>query len=96
MEYWYVLYFDPIVLLFTSGLFLVALLLGRVWVLLFPVVVWSLFYVGLLAGWWGNGVGDGWQLSMIINMLTGEAAAGIGLLLRRLLSPVGGIASRKH
>ena len=29
--------------------------------LLFPVVGWPLFYIGLNRDWWGHGTGDGWQ-----------------------------------
>jgi hypothetical protein len=85
----YVYWLDWRFLVPTATFLLLAVLTGRGWALLIPIVAWSLFYVGLLVGWWGNGVGDLWQLSAIINILAGVAAAGLGLWLRRLPRPPG-------
>jgi hypothetical protein len=76
---------QPPVLIPTIGFFVTALLLGRSWVLLLPVIGWPLFFLGLNAGWWGYGVGDFWQFALILETVIGVAAVSIGLLLHRLL-----------
>jgi hypothetical protein len=59
---------------------------GRPWVVLAPIAVIGAFYTGLNAGWWGNGVGDGWQVLMAGVMAVGFLAAAVGVGARALLT----------
>lgn len=59
-----------------AGSVLIGLLVGRWWTLLVPIAAVPCFYLGLNAGWWGSGVGDGWQFAMIFVLgLTAVAQA---------------------
>lgn len=60
---------------------------GRWWTLLVPIAAVGAFYAGLNAGWWGNGVGDGWQIVMAFVMGAGLLAAVVGVASRRLVRP---------
>lgn len=71
----------------TVALFLAALLLGRRWLLLVPLSGWPLVFLGLYMGWWGYGVGDGWQFMVVLWALVGVAAVGLGLVLESTLPP---------
>jgi hypothetical protein len=62
--------------------FLAALFLGRRWLLLVPVVLWSLFFVAGSLGWVATG--ENWQFFVIPMMLLGVAVVGFGLALRWL------------
>lgn len=72
------------VLVPTVILFVVALLVGKIWLLLLPVIGWPVAFLGLYMGWWGYGVGDGWQFMLLLWMFVGIVAVGLGLALRRL------------
>lgn len=63
--------------------FLAGLLIGRVWVLVVPVIIWSGYYVAGSMGWVATG--ESWGVFVIPGMLLGVAAAGFGLILRWLL-----------
>jgi hypothetical protein len=76
---------DKIVVLATAGLFLSALVVGRRWLLLVPAIGVPLVFLGLILGWWGYGVGDGWQVLIIVWVLVGMLAVAAGLLLRRVI-----------
>jgi hypothetical protein len=71
--------------LIASGL--VGFLIARWWAVLVPVGGLALLYAGLNAGWWGHGVGDGWQVAMAILMVVGAAAAAGGATARALVMP---------
>jgi hypothetical protein len=60
---------------------------GRWWTLFVPISSVGVFYTGLNAGWWGNGVGDGWQFAMALVMGAGILAAVIGVAARVLVRP---------
>ena len=86
---------DPVGLLITVGFFLTGLLLGRLWLLFVPAIVWSLYFV-IVIGWWGFALGGGWQsglgvlaggwqYGLIANILFGVATVAVGLFLRRLI-----------
>jgi hypothetical protein len=64
----------------------VAFGIARLWAVVIPIAAIGAFYVGLNAGWWGNGVGDGWQFVMAGVMAVGVLAAAIGLGARALLT----------
>jgi len=58
---------------------------GRWWSVLVPVASLGVFYAGLAAGWWGNGVGDGWKFAMALVLAGGVLAAALGVVARRLV-----------
>ncbi|MGH2710639.1 MAG: hypothetical protein ACRDH9_05480 [Actinomycetota bacterium] len=64
--------------------FVAALLIGRLRLLVVPLLEWLLIFLGLYSGWWGNGVGESWQFAMGFLMLVGVAIVGAGLALRWL------------
>ncbi|MGH9890959.1 MAG: hypothetical protein ACREA0_03030 [bacterium] len=65
--------------------FLLAALVDRWWVALLPVTSWVLFFLGLDAGWWGYGYGDGWHFALVGQSLLGVGAVVAGLLVRRFI-----------
>jgi hypothetical protein len=64
---------------------LVGFVIGRWWAVVVPLGGLTLFYVGLNVGWWGNGVGDAWQLAMGILMAAGVVAVVVGLAARAVV-----------
>ena len=65
----------------SGGTFVAASQFGRASFLMVPLIVWPVFYVGLLRGWWGYGVGDGWYFVALLVTLAGLAIVGVGLLI---------------
>jgi hypothetical protein len=65
----------------------VGIMVGRIWALLFPPALWSLFYLGLRQEWWGAGVGDGWEYVMAFIIVVSMAATTVGLVIRRVAVP---------
>jgi hypothetical protein len=80
---------DAPVLIPTLGAFVVALIVGRWWVLL-PAVGWPMYFLGLAVGWWGGPPGDFWYYALAVEALVGMAAAAAGVLLHRLGARAGG------
>jgi hypothetical protein len=74
-----------VAILVASGV--IAFGVGRWWTLFVPITAVSVFYAGLNAGWWGNGVGDGWQFAAAFVMGIGVLAGVIGVVARRLVKP---------
>lgn len=66
---------------------LVGLAAPRAWALILPFATVPTFYLGLLAGWWGSGVGDGWEgafaLCLAGAVAATVAAVGLRILVRR-------------
>ena len=58
---------------------LAAVVVRRWWALIVPLVAVPLYYAGLRYGWWGGGVGDGWQL--LAAFLTAIAVAGCAVVI---------------
>ena len=48
-----------------------------------PSILVAGFYLGLLTGWWGNGVGDAWFVPMFLGFLIATASAWAGIATRR-------------
>jgi hypothetical protein len=56
-----------------------------------PVVVIAaalvpFYFAGLVAGWWGSGVGDGWQFALAIGTAASTVGALVGVATRRLVN----------
>lgn len=77
------------ILLTALGSGFVGFVIGRWWAVVVPLGGLTLFYVGLNKGWWGNGVGDAWQLAMAILMFVGVIAALGGVAARGFTRQVG-------
>jgi hypothetical protein len=71
----------------TVALFLLALLFGRLRLLVAPLVGWPIFFLGLTMGWWGYGVGESWQFILVLSTLIGAIAVALGWALHRLAFP---------
>ena len=56
---------------------------GRWYVVLLPPVAWLVYFTGLRAGWWGSGVGDGWQLALVMMAGLSGAAAAVGVAIAK-------------
>ncbi len=53
-----------------------------------PLVAIPLFYAGLVNGWWGDGVGDGWPYAAAAVTALGVVAAVVGVLVGLLATRV--------
>jgi len=62
-------------------IFGLALLIGRPWVLVVPLIVWPAYVLGRKAGWWGFGVGDAWEYGLVVGTLAGLVLASAGMAL---------------
>ncbi|HEV8685766.1 MAG TPA: hypothetical protein VGQ84_00685 [Gaiellaceae bacterium] len=61
--------------------------LSRRWVgLLLPLLAWPLLYLGLARGWWGNGLGDGWQFAAAALLAAGVITTGLAVAIARRMS----------
>lgn len=56
---------------------------GRFTAVLVAPAVWTVFFVGLDAGWWGSGLGDGWIAAFVLLTTAGMIATALGALIRR-------------
>lgn len=68
---------------------LAGVLLRRWSAVLLPLAGWPLFYLGLHEGWWGAGLGDGWQYAAGALLLAGVLTTALAVALarrRRLLA----------
>jgi hypothetical protein len=74
------------VVLATLPFLALGLATGRVSVLIVPPLVWTIFFSGLAAGWWGSGVGDGWIAAFLQVTIASMIAAGVGVFLRRTIT----------
>ena len=67
------------------GCALVGVLVGRWWVLIVPLSVVPVLYVGTLQGWWGYGLGDGWEVCVIFALTFALAITAAAITLSRLV-----------
>ena len=67
------------------GCALVGVLVGRWWVLIVPLTVIPVLYVGTLQGWWGYGLGDGWEVAVIFVLTFALGITAAAVTLRRLV-----------
>jgi hypothetical protein len=55
-----------------------------------PLVVaaaWLLYVVGRKQEWWGTGVGDGWQVALIVGTVVAALAGEAGVFARHRIRP---------
>jgi hypothetical protein len=57
--------------------------IGRLFALVIAPAGVALFYVGLDAGLWGHGVGEGWRYAMLILAMASALGAAVGVAARR-------------
>jgi hypothetical protein len=72
----------PILLLVLVAL---AALIRQWWAVALPLLAVPLFYVGLRNGWWGDGVGDGWQFAAAAVTIVGLLGAMLGVTVGRVV-----------
>jgi hypothetical protein len=59
----------------------------RRWItLLFPAFAWPIFYLGLQRGWWGHGVGDGWQYAAALLTGAGVFSTSVAIAAGRIFA----------
>jgi hypothetical protein len=63
----------------------VGLLAGRWIALALPLVGWPLYFLGLTKGWWGYGVGDGWQYGAVLLTAIGVLTTAVAVALARFV-----------
>jgi hypothetical protein len=66
---------------------LLGLMIRRWLALIFPIVGWPLFYVGLTHHWWGYGTGDAWQFVATFLTLVGVGSTGLAVSVARAFRP---------
>ena len=75
-------------------LFLTAAVSGRRWVLAVAIFFSPVIYVGLVLGWWGDGVDSAFLINMLIEIgalvLCVELGLGLNWLVRRARGPAAG------
>lgn len=73
-------------ILASVGFFVLGIAARRV-ALLPAAAAWPVYFLGLEQGWWGSGVGDGWEYGLLGATALAVAGAALGLgagsLLRR-------------
>jgi hypothetical protein len=73
---------DTLVVVF-AGFALAGVLAGKWVIAVLPLLVWPPFYLGLHEGWWGSGVGDGWQYAAAIVVSLSIVATLVGVTIGR-------------
>jgi hypothetical protein len=68
--------------------------IGRWPAVVLAAAAWPLYVLGRKAEWWGNGVGEGWQVALVVGAVLAFVGAVAGVLARRALWPGGGPGAR--
>jgi hypothetical protein len=63
----------------------IAAFIRQWWTVALPLAVVPLFYAGLRNGWWGDGVGDGWQYAAVMVMVVALLGSLLGVAVGRFL-----------
>jgi hypothetical protein len=58
---------------------------GRLSVLVAPLVLIPVLYLGTDRGWWGSGLGDAWQVGMILVLALALALTALAVVVRLAL-----------
>ena len=64
----------------------IAALIRQWWVVVLPLLAVPLFFAGLRNGWWGDGVGDGWQYVAVSVTIFGLLGSVLGVAVGRFLA----------
>jgi len=67
------------------GCAFVGVLVGRWWVLIVPLVVVPVLYIGSDQGLWGYGLGDAWQVAMMFVLTFALVITAAAISLRRIV-----------
>jgi hypothetical protein len=54
------------------------------WAVILPLIAIPVFYAGVRYGWWGEGVGDGWEYGAAIVTVVGVLGSLVGLVVGRV------------
>lgn len=76
---------DAVFIAALFGFVLVGVLVGRWWVLIVPLTVVPLLYIGTDQGWWGYGLGDAWQAAMMVFLAFALLITAAAITLRRIV-----------
>jgi ascorbate-specific PTS system EIIC-type component UlaA len=79
---------DVAVPLLLTLVVVVAAFIRRWWAVVLPLGVIPLFYAGLKAGWWGDGVGEGWQYAAVMVTIIGLLGSALGVAVGRALDRI--------
>lgn len=63
----------------------IAAFIRQWWIAVLPLAAVPLFYAGLRNGWWGDGVGDGWQYAAVMVTVLGLLGSVLGVAVGRFL-----------
>ena len=66
-------------------LVVVAAFIRRWWAVVLPLAAIPLFYAGLRKGWWGDGVGEGWQYAAVMVTVVGLLGSALGVAVGRFV-----------
>ena len=72
-------------LLLTLPFLALGLVTGRVAAAVAAPLIVTTWYVGLAEGWWGDGVGDGWEAALVVSAVVATIQTLVGVALHRLI-----------
>jgi hypothetical protein len=64
--------------------FIAGFAIGRWWALVVPLLGISLVYLGLDRGWFGTGLGDGWEYAAVLALMVAVVVTCGGVVAGRL------------
>jgi hypothetical protein len=76
---------ETVLLVLLAALPVAGLVLGP-WSLVLPFGLVPAWYLGLDQGWWGSGLGDGWQVAMLVVLAVAVVLTAAGLISRAVMS----------
>jgi hypothetical protein len=71
-----------LVIVIATASVVIGFVIGR-WTI--PIVLagaWLLYVIGRKQEWWGSGVGDGWQVALVVGTVLAAVAGAVGVLAR--------------
>jgi hypothetical protein len=76
-----------LIIVIATASVVIGFLIGR-WAI--PIVLaagWLIYVIGRKQEWWGSGVGDGWQVALLIGTVIAALAGAAGVLARHRIKP---------
>jgi len=70
-------------------LVLVAAVIRQWWAIVLPLVAVPIFYAGLRGGWWGAGLGDGWQYGAVAMTVVSVLGCALAVVVARYVAGIG-------